>query len=705
MSHWLTRRVQTVDNRATLLIEVGTEELPPKSLKQLATAFADGMAQKLLDAELISAADQVVWHAAPRRLAVSVEAVAQCQPDQPIERRGPAVKAAWDDNGEPTKATQGFARSCGVEPQQLETLTTEKGEWLVYRNIQAGNPATELLPAMVQDSLRQLPIDRRMRWGAGDGEFVRPVHWLVALLDEQVVDFELFGVRSGRQSRGHRFHANHDVVLNTAGDYLTALRQAHVVADYRERQDLIIAQVETLAASEQGSAVLEPALLDEVTSLVEWPQAVLGKFDPEFLQVPAEALVAAMGDHQKYFHLLDSDYRLLPCFVTVANLDVDDPSLIVAGNERVLRARLADARFFWESDRKRSLGELAQGLSTVVFQQELGTLADKSQRLGKLASAIVKAADRDIDSHQVTQVAELCKADLLADMVGEFPALQGVMGQYYADAERLDVAVGQAIREHYLPRFAGDQLPTSELGACLALADRIDTLVGIFAIGAVPTGDKDPFGLRRAALGVLRLQLEFGLDLPLLPLLEQAVSGLPTTLQSEGLAIQVKEFIDERYRGYAESEGLGRDTVEAVLTIAPERLLDAQTRMRALQQFRSNPSAASLAAANKRVANILNKVDGAVELTVDPELLTESQEQALYQALQLCEQNAQPAVEKRDYLAVCEQLAGLRVVVDEFFDAVMVMAEEPALRANRLALLGQMRRLFLRVADFSCLQS
>ncbi|RLA06724.1 MAG: glycine--tRNA ligase subunit beta [Gammaproteobacteria bacterium] len=693
-----------MDNASTLLIEIGTEELPPKSLKRLADSFADTLAQKLMAAQLIETADQVARYAAPRRLAVSVNQVAQRQPDQQLERRGPAVKAAWDEAGAPTKATLGFARSCGVEPQDLETLSTDKGEWLTYRNLQPGKMAVDLVPTMVLEAVRQLPIDRRMRWGAGDGEFVRPVHWLVALLGSEVVDFDLFGIRSGRNSRGHRFHANHDICLADADSYLGALRDAHVVADYAERQDLIVAQAETLAKGVGGSVVLEPALLDEVTSLVEWPQAVLGNFDDEFLQVPAEALIASMGDHQKYFHLLDDEQRLLAHFITISNLDSPDSSLIVAGNQRVLRARLADAQFFWENDCKRSLRQLAAGLSAVVFQQKLGTLADKSERLTRLLKVILTAVDSELDVQLSEDAAVLCKADLLSDMVGEFPALQGMMGQYYARADGLDDAVGEAIREHYLPRFAGDELPKTVLGAALALADRVDTLVGIFAIGAIPSGDKDPFGLRRAALGVLRIQLEFGLDLQLFPLLEEAVAGLPEALQDNALAGRVNNFVSDRYRGYAESAGYAHDEIEAVLAVKPSRLLDAQGRLQAVQQFRSNPAAASLAAANKRVANILNKSAENVTGDVDAELLVEPEEQVLYQALQVCEQAVLPIIADRDYLAVCQQLAGLREVVDGFFDAVMVMADDKQLRDNRLALLRQMRELFLQVADFSCLQ-
>lgn len=693
-----------MDNRATLLVEIGTEELPPKALKRLADSLAQSMARQLVEAQLIATADQVSWYAAPRRLAVNVNQVALSQPEQNIERRGPAVKAAWDDSGAPTKATQGFARGCGVEPQQLETLTTDKGEWLIYRNRQPGDSAIKLVPAMVVEAVRQLPIDRRMRWGNGDAEFVRPVHWLVALLGTQVIEFELFGISAGRDSRGHRFHANHEVHLEDADSYLNALRVAHVVADYAERQSLIVEQVESLAASVDGTAVLEPGLLDEVTSLVEWPQAVMGNFDPEFLQVPAEALVASMGDHQKYFHLLAGDRQLLPYFITVSNLDCSDSGLIVAGNQRVLRARLADARFFWESDRKRSLRQMAEGLGSVVFQQKLGSVADKCARVAGLVDTILAASDNGINRQFAVEAAQLCKADLLSDMVAEFPDLQGVMGKYYAAADGLAEPVGEAIREHYLPRFAGDQLPVSELGAALALADRVDTLVGIFAIGALPSGDKDPFGLRRAALGVIRIQLECGLDLELFPLLQQAVAGLPAALQDVAVANQVEDFISDRYRGYAEIAGFAHDEIEAVLAVNPARLLDTQARLLAVQAFRSHPAATRLAAANKRVANILGKAENQTGHAIDLQLLLEPQEQALYEALQASEVAVQPIIVQRDYLAVCQQLAGLREVVDEFFDAVMVMAEDDKLRDNRLALLRQMRQLFLQVADFSRLQ-
>ncbi|MEL0084136.1 MAG: glycine--tRNA ligase subunit beta, partial [Gammaproteobacteria bacterium] len=689
---------------ATLLIEIGTEELPPKSLKKLAESLSAGIGRRLQEAQVIESVEQVSWYAAPRRLAVSVAQVASRQPDQQIEKRGPAIKAAWDDQGEPTKATQGFARSCGVAPQQLETLSTDKGEWLVYRNLQPGSLTADLVPEMVLESVRQLPIDRRMRWGAGEGEFVRPVHWLVALLGSEIIEFELFGVAAGDSSRGHRFHANHPISLANAESYLSQLRDAHVIADYAERQQLIVDQVEAVARQAGGSAVLEPALLDEVTSLVEWPQAVIGGFDQQFLQVPAEALVASMGDHQKYFHLLDADRKLLPHFITVSNLDCAHSSLIAAGNERVLRARLADARFFWETDLKRDLTQLAEGLSAVTFQQKLGTMAQKAERLVGLTAAILTASASDLDAALGVQAATLCKADLLSDMVGEFPKLQGVMGQYYADAQGLDPHVGEAIREHYLPRFAGDELPATELGAALALADRVDTLVGIFAIGAIPSGDKDPFALRRAALGVLRIQLEYGLDLPLQSLLEQAVAELPEALRADSLVDQVRAFILDRYRGYAEAGGYAHDEIEAVLAINPQQLGDAQTRLSALQQFRGNPAARSLAAANKRVANILGKsaLEGVDQ--VDKAQLVEPEELALYEALQDQTETVARAIDSQDYLGACTQLAGLREAVDGFFDAVMVMADDDRLRNNRLALLRQMRELFLQVADFSFLQ-
>ena len=695
-------------DRNNLLIEIGTEELPPKSLQRLAQALAKGLGERLVKAKLIDSERQVGWHAAPRRLVFTASDVALQQQEQRQERRGPAVAAAWDDDGAPTKATQGFARSCDVEPSQLETLATEKGQWLVFRSVRPGELTANLLPTMLAEALRQLPIDRRMRWGAGDGEFVRPVHWIVALLGSAVIEFELFGIDAGRESRGHRFHANHNVTLADADSYLQSLKQAHVVADYGVRQQLIVDQVNALATTLGGTAVMEPGLLDEVTSLVEWPNAVLGSFDKEFLRVPAEALIAAMGGHQKYFHLLDSAGDLLPNFITVANLDIADTTEIVAGNERVLRARLADARFFWDSDCKRSLNQLAEGLSAVVFQQKLGTLEQKSQRLQQLIQVVMAdqqaVVGAEISPEMAAEAARLCKADLLADMVGEFPELQGVMGEYYAAAAQLPAQLGQAIREHYLPRFAGDKLPETGLGRALALTDRIDTLIGIFAIGAAPTGDKDPFALRRAALGVIRIQLEAGLDLPLLPLLTKALNFLPASVRDDTLPGQVNRFIIDRFRSYQENAGFRHDEIEAVLAVDPERLADAQARLQALQQFRSNPAAASLAAANKRVANILAKSKDPAVAAVDPDLLAEPEEQALYQALMSCGEALRPLVEGRQYVAVCQQLAGLRQVVDAFFDAVMVMAEQPELRRNRLGLLVQMRQLFLQVADFSCLQ-
>ena len=694
----------------SFLIEIGTEELPPKSLRRLADAFAKHLAEQLLAAQLIENQQQARWFAAPRRLAVQIDQLAVAQQPRMVERRGPALTAAWDEDGNPTRATLGFCRSCGVEPTALETMRTDKGEWLVYRALQEGATAAELLPAMVASSLQRLPIDRRMRWGSGDGEFVRPVHWIVALLGTEVVDIELFGVHSGRNSRGHRFHANREIELTSADAYLDSLESAHVIADYERRRQLIVDQLQQQATEAGGSVVIPAELLEEVTSLVEWPNAVVGQFDQRFLQVPAEALVASMGDHQKYFHLLDEQGELRPNFITVANIDLPvvppgERNPVVAGNERVLRARLADAEYFWQADCKRGIEQMAAGLPGVMFQQQLGSFQQKSERLALLVGQIMQGAEADLINLR-RQAALLSKADLLSDMVGEFPELQGVMGEYYAQVEGLPAAVGTAIREHYLPRFSGDQLPTSRLGAALALADRLDSLVGIFAIGSAPTGDKDPFALRRSALGAIRLLLDADLDQPLKPLIEASVEPLPPGLEITGAALveQVESFMADRFRGYQESQGYTPDAIEAVLAVSPQTLLEGQQRLQALTQFRGEPAVESLVAANKRVANILAKSAAEVSEQVDQAVLTDEAEKNLYQQIGAASSLVGALTEKRDYLLACEQLAELREPVDRFFDAVMVMAEEPELRRNRLALLQQLRELFLKVADFSSLQ-
>ncbi|ANX04509.1 glycine--tRNA ligase subunit beta [Immundisolibacter cernigliae] len=685
---------------AALLIEIGTEELPPRSLQALSLAFGEHLLGGLAEAGLADLGAQYQVFASPRRLAVRVAGVRDQALAREVERRGPALKAAFDAAGQPTRALLGFAQSCGVEVGALTTLETDKGAWLVHRHTQPGEALATALPRVFDAALKALPIDRRMRWGSGEhGEFVRPVHWLLALHGAQVIGFERFGLAAGNLSHGHRFHHPQPLVVDHADHYEARLEAARVIADFAARREQVAHCVGAAAAALGGRAVLDEALLDEVTALVEWPVAVAGGFDPDFLQVPAPVLIAAMRDHQKYFHVLDANGCLLAHFITVANIDSPEPQRVRAGNERVLRARLADARYFWDSDRRQPLIERSPGLAGVVYEQRLGTLADKTLRVERLAGLL--AGEIGADAGHTVRAARLAKADLLTLMVGEFPELQGDMGAYYAGHDDEPAAVCTAIREHYLPRHAGDDLPASPEGLALALADRLDTLAGIVGVAGTPGGDRDPFGLRRAALAVARMLIEAQLPLDLPALLDAAAEpfGKPD------LPAQVFGFILDRLPAYYEAQGFRADELEAVLSLRPGRLLDLDRRLRAVAGFRSLPEASSLIAANKRIANILAKAgDEASGASVDPALFEQPAETALLDALTAAEQSATALVEQGDYVALCRQLATLRGPVDAFFDAVMVMADDAAVRRSRLALLARLHRLFLAVADLSRLQ-
>jgi glycyl-tRNA synthetase beta chain len=682
---------------SALLIEIGTEELPPRSLSALSAAFGEHLLKGLVETGLADAGARCELFASPRRLAVRVADVRAAAPARDVERRGPALKAAYDGNGQPTRALLGFAQSCGVDVAALDTVETDKGAWLVHRHTQAGETLAAALPRLFDAALKALPIDRRMRWGGGEhGEFVRPVHWLVALHGADVLDLTRFGLVAGNASRGHRFHHPQPVVIEHAGRYETALAAAHVIAGFAERRARVAQCVEDAARALGGEAVLDAALLDEVTALVEWPVAVAGAFDADFLDVPAPVLIAAMRDHQKYFHVLDADGTLLPHFVTVANLDSPEVQRVRAGNERVLRARLADARYFWDTDRQRPLIERSAALDGVVYEQRLGTLADKTLRVERLAGLL--AGELGADAAHTVRAARLAKADLLTHMVGEFPELQGAMGAYYARHDGEPEAVCTAIREHYLPRQAGDALPQTREGLALALADRLDTLAGIVGVSGTPGGDRDPFGLRRAALAVARMLIEAQLPLDLAALLDAAAEPFGKA----DVAGQVFEFVQDRLPAYYEAQGFKPDEIDAVLCLKPARLLDLDRRLRALAGFRAQPAAASLAAANKRIANILAKAgDEAAQAAIDPTLFDNSAEQALAEALAAAAQRCAPLRDVGDYVGVCRELAALREPVDAFFDAVMVMADDADVRRNRLALLGQLHRLFLGVADLS----
>ena len=699
-----------------LLIEIGTEELPPKALKSLSQAFADGVQRGLIDASL--APEEVTTYAAPRRLALLLRDVPVRQEDQLIERRGPALAAAFDDDGIPTKAAQGFARSCGVAVEDLEKLETDKGAWLCFRMSQPGQPTTALVPDIVEDALAKLPIPKRMRWGAGEAEFVRPVHWVVLLFGEQTIEAEILGVKAGRETRGHRFHHPEALYIAEPAAYAPLVEtEGKVVADFAKRREAILGQVEEAANQVGGRALLDEALLDEVTALVEWPVAVAGSFEKKYLDVPQETLISTMQDNQRYFPVVDKSGRLMPHFVTVSNIESRDVDKVREGNERVIRPRFADAAFFWEQDRKRKLSDHIESLKDVVFEKRLGSLYDKSQRVADLAGFI--AEQLGLDKAQAMRAAELSKCDLMTEMVYEFPELQGIMGRYYAAHDGEPEAVANALDEQYMPRHAGDELPAGGIGQVLAMADKLDTLLGIFAIGQKPTGTKDPYGLRRAALGVLRVTIERGLDLDLMDLLIEAAQGyqgvlwkLPAKYNAKNKELQrmravvtdVFEYMLERLKAYYQDRDIEIDVIDAVLVQRPTRPVDFDRRVRAVEHFRRLPEAESLAAANKRIRNILKQYDGAPPESVDKGLLQEPAEVALAEGVEAMRGEVEPLLDQGEYESALTKLAKLREPVDTFFDDVMVMAEDEALKRNRIALLGGLSQLFLRAADISRLQ-
>ncbi len=683
---------------ADALIEIGTEELPPKALRGLSEAFVEGIRARLAQTRLAFGA--VTGYAAPRRLAVHVASLALAEPDHETQRRGPALAAAFDTAGAPTPAALGFARSCGVAIEALARLETAQGAWLVHTLSERGRPAAAMLPGVVSGALDRLPIPRRMRWGAGVAEFVRPVHWIVLLHGEDVVPAEILGVATGRTTRGHRFHHPAAIELPRPDAYLPLLEKAHVLADFVTRRERIRAGVEATARNAGGTPLFDDALLDEVTSLTEWPVVLTAAFDAEYLRLPREVLVATMQGHQRYFPLAAPDGTLLPQFITVANVESREPGRIREGNARVVRPRLADAAFFWDQDRRQPLADRLESLGSVVYQERLGTLRDKTLRVEMLAAAIAGAIGADAGA--TARAARLSRCDLMTALVGEFPELQGTMGRYYALAAGEPAEVAQAIDELYLPRHAGDRLPATGAGRALAIADRLDTLAGIFGIGQLPTGDRDPYGLRRAALGVLRTIIEGGLDLDLAPLLESAATGYGERLPDPAASTaQVLDFVIERLRGHYADQGIAPDTFEAVAAVRPTRPLDFDRRLKAVQAFRALPEAESLAAANKRIANILRKSEAAPVARVYEALLEAGAERALHEALQAHAAGDAGA----DHAATLARLAALRGPVDAFFDQVLVNCEDAAVRANRLALLSDLSAQFLRIADISRLQS
>lgn len=685
------------------LVEIGTEELPPKALKGLASSFLQGI-ETGLQAKHLAYSEARVF-AAPRRLAVLVSELNEQQADIETEMFGPPIQAAFDDQGNPTKAAEGFARKCNTSVDQLQQVDTGKGVKLAFKSVQPGQPSTALLPEIIQQSLDKLPIPKRMRWGSSRVEFVRPVKWLVMLMGDKTVDCEILGQKAGKTSFGHRFHFNQPIEITSPQDYQEKLRSpGYVVTDFEERRSLIKNQIEEVASKTDGQAVIDEDLLDEVTALVEWPVALVGRFDEDFLRLPPEALISSMKEHQKYFHMVDFQGRMLPNFITLSNIESKDPQQVIAGNERVIRPRLADAAFFFDTDRKTTLESRLDSLKNIVFQSKLGTVYEKSSRVSKLAANLANQISGE--GALAERAGLLCKTDLVTQMVGEFPDLQGLMGQQYAQQDGEPELVSQAIYEHYLPRFSGDILPNSKEGCAVSIADKLDTITGLFAIGQPPTGDKDPFALRRAALGILRIIVEKKLDLDLLACIESALALHDQIDKSENIIESVFDFMLERFRAWFQDEDIPASVFQAVHARRPSRPLDFQRRIYAVNHFASLAEAETLSAANKRVSNILSKqgMDG-IPTEVSTHLLKETAEQKLAQQVAQKEALIAPLLDSGDYTATLESLAELRPSVDEFFDNVMVMTEDDSLRQNRLSLLQQLRGLFLKVADISLLQS
>ncbi|MCJ7955591.1 glycine--tRNA ligase subunit beta [Pseudomonas sp. RGB] len=677
------------------LVELGTEELPPKALNTLADAFLAGIEKGLHTAGLKFAAKKV--YAAPRRLAVLLTALETQQPDRSINLDGPPRQAAFDAEGNPTQAALGFAKKCGVELSEID----QSGPKLRFSQVITGKPTASLLPTIVEDSLNDLPIPKRMRWGARKEEFVRPTQWLVMLLGDQVIDCTILAQKAGRDSRGHRFHHPEAVRITSPANYAADLRAAYVLADANERRELISKRTEELARLQEGTAIVPPSLLDEVTALVEWPVPLVCSFEERFLDVPQEALITTMQDNQKYFCLLDVDGKLLPRFITVANIESKDPQQIIAGNEKVVRPRLTDAEFFFKQDKKQKLEDFNLRLQNVVFQEKLGSVYDKAVRVSKLAAYIAPRIGGD--AAWAARAGLLSKCDLATEMVGEFPEMQGVAGYYYAlnDGEPDDVAL--ALNEQYMPRGAGAELPTTLTGAAVAIADKLDTLVGIFGIGMLPTGSKDPYALRRAALGVLRILIDKKLDLDLTQAVVFAVGQFGGKVKQAGLAEQVLEFVFDRLRARYEDEGVDVSVYLSVRALQPGSALDFDQRVQAVQAFRKLPEADALAAVNKRVSNLLSKADNLGNTEVDPSLFADAKEFSLNSAIAKAENAVKPLLAERNYAEALARLATLREPVDAFFEAVMINADDAGVRKNRYAMLARLRGLFINIADISVL--
>ena len=682
------------------LIELGTEELPPTQLRTLAEAFASNFEAGLKDADL--AHEGIKWYAAPRRLALKIAALADGQADKVVEKRGPAVSVAFDAEGNPTKAAQGWARGNGITVDQADRLKTDKGEWLLFKQEVKGKPASEIIVDLAAKALAHLPIAKPMRWGDKETQFIRPVKTLTMLLDNELVTGEILGVASDRTIRGHRFMGEQEFTIDNADQYPAILEErGKVMADYEARKAIIIADAQKAAAEVGGVADLEDDLVEEVTSLVEWPVVLTAKFEEEFLKVPSEALVYTMKGDQKYFPVYDSNKKLLPNFIFVSNIESKEPRHVIEGNEKVVRPRLADAEFFFNTDRKRPLIDRLPELENAIFQKQLGTIKDKTDRIAVLAGYIAKQIGADVEKS--TRAGLLAKCDLMTSMVFEFTDTQGVMGMHYARHDGEDEEVALALNEQYMPRFAGDELPSTAVSSAVAMADKLDTIVGIFGIGQAPKGS-DPFALRRASLGVLRIIVENGYNLDLVDLITEAKTLFADRLTNKNVEKDVIDFMLGRFRAWYQDEGFSVDIIQAVLARHPTKPADFDQRVKAVSHFRGLDEAESLAAANKRVGNILAKFDGELAEEVDLALLQEDAEKALAEDVAVMTEALEPTFANGDYQVALSKLAGLKEPVDIFFDNVMVMAEDEALKKNRLTLLNNLRNLFLQIADISLLQ-
>jgi len=683
----------------TLLIEIGTEELPPKSLKTLAVAFFDNIKGQL-DSKDLSYTD-ITWFATPRRLAVQVLNLDGKQADKVVEKRGPAVNVAFDDQGQPSKAAEGWARSNGITIEQAERLITPKGEWLLHKATVSGKTVNDLVPDMVVTALNKLPIAKPMRWGSERTQFIRPVHTITMMYGEQIIAGEALGVNSSNQVQGHRFHHQGLITLKHADDYQAELLKAYVIVDYQARQDKIVEQIKQTENDISVVALIDEELLEEVTSLVEWPITLVGTFDEDFLNVPAEPLIYSMKDHQKYFPVTDTNGELVNKFIFVSNIESKDPQQVIFGNEKVIRPRLADAEFFFKTDKKQTLESRLATLESVLFQKQLGTLKAKSERIADLSKVIAEkiAEDKDL----AYRAGLLSKTDLLSDMVQEFPQVQGTMGKYYALNDGEDVAIAQALEDQYRPRYAGDSLPEGNIGCAVAISDKIDTLVGIFGINQPPKGDKDPFALRRAAIGVIRIIIEKQLDLDLAELIQESIQLFGDKLVNDNTASNVLDFIMGRFRAFYQEQGIALNVIQAVLAKKPSAPLDFDKRVKAVTYFGELAEAETLAAANKRVGNILAKFDGQLYDNFKSELASEQAEKELAEVFNNISLKVAPLMSDKDYQAALSELAQLKTPIDTFFDNVMVMSDDEAIKINRLTLLNEIRNSFFAIADISLL--